>query len=254
MAIKSSVGVTVGPVTVGSVTVWLVTVGPVTVGPVTVGIVTVGLVTVGTVTVGVVIPMVGILLSLLKTTVSSMTVYPVGLATPVVAPPVVVPVVAPVVEVPVAPVVDPVVATPVVPVPATEAPPFVAMLGVDPPILPKTPNPNNNPKIRANKAKIPNKGQIQLGHPPFFYFVLVSFTGPATVAPPFDFFTDGTGSMRGCWTKTSSLTSVRIGWLEISVSLNFDSLKNGHIAQLFLKIAPNNIWVELNSSLIFTFC
>lgn len=39
------------------------------------------------------------------------------------------------------------------------------------PILPNTPKPNNNPKINANNAKIPNIGHNHAGHPPFFYFL-----------------------------------------------------------------------------------
>jgi len=41
------------------------------------------------------------------------------------------------------------------------------------PIFPNTPNPNNKPKIKANKAKIPNKGHNQLGHPPLFVLILL---------------------------------------------------------------------------------
>lgn len=40
------------------------------------------------------------------------------------------------------------------------------------PPLPKTPNPNNNPIIKANKAKIPNKGHNHAGQPPFFDLAL----------------------------------------------------------------------------------
>ncbi len=116
--------------------------------------------------------------------------YPVGLVTPVVppvdapAPPVVIPVVEPVV-------------VPVVEVPA--AFPFVVIVGVDaPPILPKIPNPNNNPKIKASKAKIPSNGHNQLGHPSFLVLVLVSLIGSDTVAATRDPLTYGTVSTLGC--------------------------------------------------------
>lgn len=103
--------------------------------------------------------------------VSSLTVYPLGLVTPVVG------VTGPVT---VAPVVFVVLAV-VVYVLFAELdvdPPAVVMLGVDfPPIRPKTPNPNNKPNINANKANIPNNGHNQLGQPPFFVFFFVSTAG-----------------------------------------------------------------------------
>lgn len=56
------------------------------------------------------------------------------------------------------------------------------------PILPNTPKPNNNPKINANNAKIPNIGHNQAGHPPFFYFlplvVVLSLIGTASTFDP----------------------------------------------------------------------
>jgi hypothetical protein len=62
--------------------------------------------------------------------------------------------------------------------------PLPEMVGVPPPpIFPKTPNPNNNPKIKAKRAKIPNKGHNHLGHPPSFFLVLVSLAVSGTVAP-----------------------------------------------------------------------
>lgn len=112
-----------------------------------------------------------------------MTVYPVELVTPDV------PVSSPVID-PVCPVVYPLTVW------ASVVPPIV---GVDPPpILPKTPNPNNNPKIRANKAKIPNNGHNQLGHPSFFFLVLVSSTWADSLVPTFDLLTYGAVSSLGC--------------------------------------------------------
>lgn len=54
--------------------------------------------------------------------------------------------------------VEPDVATPAVPVGPAFAPP-------------KTPNPYNNPKIKAKRAKTPNNGHNQAGHPPFLAFL-----------------------------------------------------------------------------------
>jgi len=55
-----------------------------------------------------------------------------------------------------------------------------------PPILPNTPNPNNNPKINANNAKIPNIGHNHAGHPPFFYFLLSRIGVASTFEPLLD--------------------------------------------------------------------
>ena len=55
-----------------------------------------------------------------------------------------------------------------------------------PPILPNTPNPNNNPKINPNNAKIPNIGHNHPGHPPFFYFLLSRIGVASTFDPLLD--------------------------------------------------------------------
>jgi hypothetical protein len=153
----------------------MVTVGIVIVGTFTVGIVTVGTLTVGVVTstVGAVMPVVvEVLLSLLKTIVSSIRVYPVGLVTPVVVPSVVVTEASPLAAAP--PVVVPAIV-------GEDDPP--EMVGAaPPPILPNTPKPNNNPMIKARRAKIPKSGHNHFGHPDFSFLALVSLIGSTTGA------------------------------------------------------------------------
>ena len=160
------------------------------------------MVTVGPVTVGEVTPVMEVLLSLVETIVSSIKVYPVGVVTPVldppvldppvldpetppvvVASPVVVAVVLPVVVVVliVVPVTGPPVVVSVLP-PVTVDEDYPAIAGTPPfPILPKTPNPKSNPIIKARRANIPKRGHNHFGHPDFYFFALLSFTGSGTV-------------------------------------------------------------------------